>query len=202
MKKLLVIDNYDSFTYNLVQMFMRHDLSILTCRNDGISLDKAEKINPDCILISPGPGAPGGAGISMAVIMRFFSRIPILGVCLGLQCVNEVFGGKTIPAKNPMHGKTSDVRHNNEGLFSGLPSPFTAARYHSLEARPGTETLDDLFVTARAKENVIMGLSHKIYPLHAVQFHPESFLTEHGFMIIENFLKIESMAYDKKRPQG
>jgi len=189
-KKILVIDNYDSFTHNLVQLFMRHDLSIEIHRNDRISLTEARGMNPDGILISPGPGDPKSAGISAAIIRRFCPDIPILGVCLGMQCVNEVFGGETVRADTPMHGKTSDIHHHDKGLFQGLPSPFEAARYHSLAVSPSPETLNDLLITARTKENVIMGLSHKRYPLHGVQFHPESFLTEYGEMIIENFLAL------------
>ena len=190
MKKILVIDNYDSFTHNLAQLFMRHDLSLEIHRNDRISLMEATDMSPDGILISPGPGDPKSAGISTAIIRHFCPDIPILGVCLGMQCINEAFGGKTIRADVPMHGKTSDIHHHNKGLFAGLPSPFEAARYHSLAVSPGFQTLNDLFITARTQKNAIMGLSHKRYPLHGVQFHPESFLTPYGEMIIENFLAL------------
>jgi anthranilate synthase/aminodeoxychorismate synthase-like glutamine amidotransferase len=189
-KKILVIDNYDSFTHNLAQLFMRHDLSIEIHRNDRISLMDAEDMSPDGILISPGPGDPKSAGISTSIIRHFYAKIPILGVCLGMQCINEAFGGKTVRADMPMHGKTSDIHHHNKGLFAGLPSPFKAARYHSLAVSPGAETLNDLFITAQTKKSVIMGLSHKKYPLHGVQFHPESFLTPDGGRIIENFLDL------------
>lgn len=131
--KLLVIDNYDSFTYNLVQMFRHYPLSIEVYRSDRITLDTIEDLAPDYILISPGPKAPSQAGISIDVIHNWYTRVPIFCVCLGMQCINEVFGGKTIPSRQPMHGKTSDIFHNAEGLFAGIPSPFKAARYHSLE---------------------------------------------------------------------
>jgi anthranilate synthase/aminodeoxychorismate synthase-like glutamine amidotransferase len=190
-RRLLVIDNYDSFTWNLVQMFMGHRLSIEVHRNDRLSLSEASDMKPDMILVSPGPGDPGDAGISMEIIRRFKDKVPLLGVCLGMQCINEVFGGATVRAKLPMHGKTSDIYHDSRGLFTGLPLPFSAARYHSLAVSPGPGTLGELAITARTKDHVIMGLSHRAYPLHGVQFHPESFLTPHGFMVIDNFLKIK-----------
>ncbi|MBT7695984.1 MAG: aminodeoxychorismate/anthranilate synthase component II [Desulfobacterales bacterium] len=185
--KLLVLDNYDSFTYNLVQMFMLYNLSIDIYRNNKITLDQVEGINPDYILISPGPKNPAHTGISISLIKEYCEKIPILGVCLGMQCINEVFGGKTIRDPLPMHGKTSKITHESQGVFSGIPSPFTAARYHSLMVKP---PIKDLLVTATADDGVIMGLSHKDLPLHGVQFHPESFLTENGFILIENFLKL------------
>jgi anthranilate synthase component 2 len=184
---LLVIDNYDSFTYNLVQMFMRYDLDILVHRSDKISLDQACRIRPDYVLISPGPRDPAHAGISTALIRSFYDKIPILAVCLGMQCMNEAFGGKTIQSPQPMHGKTSLIYHENKGLFHTCPSPFSGARYHSLIVE---HHCSDLVVTATSRDNLIMALSHVQYPLHGVQFHPESFLTEHGFLIVENFLKL------------
>ena len=188
MAKLLVIDNYDSFTYNLVQMFRQYPLEIRVHRSDKISVTEAEAFAPDYILISPGPKDPAHAGISIPLIRAFYKTTPILGVCLGMQCINEVFGGKTVRAPLPMHGKTSPVTHENGGVFNALPSPFTAARYHSLAIRPnGT---DELIMTAHTPDGVIMGLSHVECPLHGVQFHPESFLTEHGFTLVENFLKL------------
>ncbi|VEN74558.1 aminodeoxychorismate synthase, subunit II [Candidatus Desulfarcum epimagneticum] len=190
MSRLLVIDNYDSFTWNLVQMFMGRGLSIEVHRNDRLSVSEAFDMSPDLILVSPGPGDPGDAGISMEIIRRFADKVPLLGVCLGMQCLNEVFGGETVRAGLPMHGKTSDIYHDNRGLFAGLPLPFPAARYHSLAVRPGAGTLEALTVSARTKDQVIMGLSHREYPLHGVQFHPESFLTPQGFIIIDNFLRM------------
>jgi anthranilate synthase component 2 len=191
LNKLLVIDNYDSFTYNLVQMFMHYDLDIWVYRSDKIVLDKIESLAPDYALISPGPKDPAHAGISMPLIRAFYKKIPILGVCLGLQCINEVFGGLTVRAPVPMHGKTSTVRHNNYGIFNGIKSPFLAARYHSLMTK-FDET--ELVVTSRSEDGVIMGMSHPKYPLHGVQFHPESFLTENGYFLVENFLRLGPLA--------
>ncbi|RLC27497.1 MAG: anthranilate/aminodeoxychorismate synthase component II [Deltaproteobacteria bacterium] len=189
METLLVIDNYDSFTFNLVQMFMRYDLAIEVRRSDRISLDDVAALDPQYILISPGPRDPAHAGISRELIRAFCDRVPILGVCLGMQCMNEVFGGATVRAPVPRHGKTSQIIHDGAGVFKGVPSPFTAARYHSLMVRTAGNTLVE---TARSDDGVIMGLSHPEFPLHGVQFHPESFLTKHGRRIIENFLKLGS----------
>ena len=191
MTTLLVIDNYDSFTYNLVQMFMRYDLNIQVHRSDKITIDDVAVVSPDYLLISPGPKDPQHAGISKELIQAFYRSVPILGVCLGMQCINEVFGGRTVRARVPMHGKTSKVFHRAEKLFSQLPSPFSVARYHSLAVQPTQEVLEKhLVVTGRTSDGTIMGLSHREFPLHGVQFHPESFLTEHGFPVIENFLRL------------
>ena len=187
MPKLLVIDNYDSFTYNLVQMFKNYDLEIRVYRSDKITLDQVEMINPDYVLISPGPKDPAHAGISISLIRSFCRRWPIFGVCLGMQCINEAFGGRTVRAAVPMHGKTSRIYHDNYGIFRGISSPFTAARYHSLTVM---FSQTELVVTSYSQDGVIMGMSHPEWPLHGVQFHPESFLTEHGFMLIENFLRL------------
>ncbi len=190
MTTLLVIDNYDSFTYNLVQMFRQYALAIKVFRSDKITLEQIEKLDPAYILISPGPKDPSRAGISIELIRNFYQHIPILGVCLGMQCLNEAFQGKTVRAKIPLHGKTSWIIHDGNGIFKGLQSPFQAARYHSLIVKPDNRAvLTDLSITAWSQDNAIMGLSHKKYPLHGVQFHPESFLTEQGFLLIENFLK-------------
>ncbi len=188
---LLVIDNYDSFTYNLVQMFRRYPLEVLVYRSDGIALDQVEALKPDYILISPGPKDPVHAGISMDLIRQWYKRVPLLGVCLGMQCINEVFGGRTIRSPQPLHGKTSEIFHDGASLFAGLPSPFRAARYHSLAtAVSGDAKTSGLTITARTSDGIVMGLSHKQYPLCSVQFHPESFLTDFGFDIVENFLKL------------
>jgi anthranilate synthase component 2 len=188
-KKLIVIDNYDSFTYNLVQMFMNFDLEINVHRSDAVTVKEVIKASPDFILISPGPKDPQAAGISMELILQCYQTIPILGVCLGMQCINEVFGGKTLRCEKPMHGKTSRVLHQKEGIFKKMPSPFTAARYHSLKVKPASSALArDLSITAKTEDGIIMGLSHRRYPLHGVQFHPESFLTEQGFVLLDNFL--------------
>jgi anthranilate synthase component 2 len=184
---LLVIDNYDSFTYNLVQMFLPYPLDIRVVRSDRITVEAVEADLPDYVLVSPGPKDPEHAGISKALIRALFPKRPLLGVCLGLQCMNEVFGGKTVRSPLPMHGKTSSVHHDGSGLFAGLPSPFKAARYHSLMIEFETS---ELLVTARSADGVVMGVRHPLYPLHGVQFHPESFLTEHGHMIIRNFLNL------------
>ncbi len=196
---LLVIDNYDSFTYNLVQMFRQYPLQVRVHRSDKISLDQVAQLDPDYILVSPGPKDPLHAGISMPLLQNWYQRVPILGVCLGMQCLNEVFGGRTIRSAQPLHGKISAVHHDGRGLFEGLPSPFRAARYHSLAVAPDpSELRGELTITARTGDQIIMGLSHRRYPLHGVQFHPESFLTEHGFKLIENFLNLGPMtkSYD------
>jgi anthranilate synthase component II len=198
LSRLLVIDNYDSFTYNLVQMFMAYDLDIHVHRCDRLRLDAAYSIGPDYILISPGPGDPSKSGISMLLIKSFFRKIPILGVCLGMQCINEVFGGRTVRAPLPVHGKKCSVRHNNTGLFRGMQSPFTAARYHSLMIEPHDDS--PLVKTSETEDGVIMGISHPLFPLHGIQFHPESFMTGHGSLIIKNFLGMEPPA--KKQIPG
>ncbi len=188
--RLVMIDNYDSFTYNLVQLFYEFDLEVLVFRHDAVSLARIAALKPDWLCISPGPKAPAQAGISKAVISHFYRQVPILGVCLGHQAINEVFGGDTVPAPVPVHGKCHQVFHHGRGLFAGLPSPFGAARYHSLMAAPNSEELE---VTAWTTDGVVMGLSHRRYPLHGVQFHPESFLTDHGYALAENFLRLGRM---------
>ena len=197
---LLVIDNYDSFTYNLVQMFMQYDLSIQVHRSDRITLEQVADASPDYVLVSPGPKDPAHAGISKALIRTYYRSIPILGVCLGMQCINEVFGGRTVRSPVPMHGKTSRVHHCQEALFRNVQSPLTVARYHSLAVNPLPAALEkDLSVTGRTADGTIMGLSHRRFPLHGVQFHPESFLTEYGFSLIENFLRLGPLNEDSAR---
>jgi anthranilate synthase component 2 len=183
--RLVMIDNYDSFTYNLVQLFYEFDLEVLVFRHDEIDLAGIKALAPDWLCISPGPKAPEQAGISKAVIAHFHRQIPILGVCLGHQALNEVFGGATVRAPVPVHGKRHRVFHQGRGIFKGLPSPFGAARYHSLMAVPNSPELE---VTAKTGDGVIMGLQHRRFPLHGVQFHPESFLTDHGKALAANFL--------------
>lgn len=184
---LLVVDNYDSFTYNLVQCFGRYPLDIRVVRGDAITVSAAQALGPDYLLISPGPRDPAHAGVSIPLIRAFYRQIPVLGVCLGMQCINELFGGKTVRAPVPVHGKVSRVRHQNHGLFQGIPQDFAAARYHSLMVSFNRSPLD---VTAISDDGVIMGLSHPDFDLHGVQFHPESFLTQHGAILIDNFLKL------------
>lgn len=183
---MLVIDNYDSFTFNLVQMFRRYNLDISVFRSDKITVEEVEDRAPDYIVISPGPKDPAAAGISIALILRLYKTIPIFGICLGMQCINEAFGGITVRAPLPMHGKISAVSHTQNGLFKMVASPTTVARYHSLAVE---RISGELEITARTYDGVIMGLSHRTFALHGVQFHPESFLTEEGFTMVENFLK-------------
>jgi anthranilate synthase/aminodeoxychorismate synthase-like glutamine amidotransferase len=199
---LLVIDNYDSFTYNLVQMFRRYPLRVRVHRSDAIDLEEVEALAPDYIVVSPGPRDPAHAGISMSLIAAWHPRVPILGVCLGMQCINEVFNGRTIRSPRPLHGKTSAIHHSGSGLFAGLPSPFKAARYHSLAVEPHAAALQgELIITAHTRDRIVMGLSHRRHPLHGVQFHPESFLTDHGFGLVENFLDLGPLArnYERRR---
>jgi anthranilate synthase component 2 len=170
-----------------VQLFYEFDLEVKVFRHDAVTLQDIEALSPRWLCISPGPKAPAQAGISKKVIAHFYRRLPILGVCLGHQAINEVFGGDTVEAPVPVHGKRSQVLHCGRGLFAGLPSPFPAARYHSLMA--AAETPPELEVTAMTADGVIMGLSHRRYPLHGVQFHPESFLTRYGRELAANFLK-------------
>ncbi len=186
MRKLIVIDNYDSFTFNLVQMFKEYDLDIRVYRNDTVTVDEIKNMHPDFILISPGPKTPGSSGISKPLISEFYKQIPVLGVCLGMQCINEVFGGKTVKAPEPVHGKRSDLFHDGKGLYRGIPSPFKAARYHSLIIERNS---DDLIETSWTSDGIIMSIRHREYPLFGVQYHPESFMTEYGTEIISGFLK-------------
>jgi len=187
--KLLVIDNYDSFTYNLVHFLGELGADSKVWRNDKISLDEIADMAPEGIVLSPGPGTPQQAGICLALIDRFKATTPILGVCLGHQAIGEAMGGDVIRAPQLMHGKTSKINHTGKGLFRGLNSGFEATRYHSLIVKP--ETLPrDLEVTASTDDGLIMGLQHRTYPLHGVQFHPESIASENGHALLQNFLNI------------
>jgi anthranilate synthase component II len=184
---VLVIDNYDSFTYNLVQILGGLGASPLVHRHDAVDLERLEALAPDGIVISPGPGRPDDAGISKAVIETFGERVPVLGVCLGHQCVAEVFGGRIVRAPELMHGKTSWIHHSGAGVLRGLPDPFEATRYHSLiVARDGLP--EELEVTAESEDGTIMGLRHRHWPIEGVQFHPESILTADGPRLLANFL--------------
>jgi anthranilate synthase component II len=185
---VLVIDNYDSFTYNLVQYLGELGAEVRVVRNDQITIDEIRAMNPDHIVISPGPGDPEDGGISNDVIREFGQATPVLGVCLGHQCMGHVYGGVVTRAPRLMHGKTSKVYHNGQGLFNGIPSPFTATRYHSLIVEePLPESLQ---VTAFTRDGEVMGLQHHKHPVYGVQFHPESILTEHGKRILQNFLAL------------
>ncbi|HEY0917866.1 anthranilate synthase component II [Devosia sp.] len=187
--RLLVIDNYDSFTYNLVHFLGELGAELTVFRNDRISLDEIEKLAPDGIVLSPGPCTPNEAGICLALIERFRDTTPILGVCLGHQAIGQAMGGDIVRAPDLMHGKTSRINHTGKGLFRGLNSGFEATRYHSLTVKP--ETLPAaLEVTATTDDGVIMGLQHKTLPLHGVQFHPESIASENGHALLQNFLDI------------
>ena len=186
---LLIIDNYDSFTYNLVQYFGVLGCEVIVKRNDEITIAQIEALNPERICISPGPGRPEDAGISNELVRQLGPKKPILGVCLGHQCIGDVFGGEVVPASRLMHGKTSPVRHQGAGVFAALPNPFEATRYHSLIVR--RESLPAcLEITAETAEGEVMGVQHREFPIHGVQFHPESVLTGEGMKLLRNFLAV------------
>jgi anthranilate synthase component 2 len=183
-----MIDNYDSFTYNLVQYFGELGEDVRTYRNDEITIEAIEKLNPSRICISPGPCTPHEAGVSVPVLQHFAGKLPILGVCLGHQSIGAAFGGKIIRAQQVMHGKTSPIEHTGVGVFKNLPSPYRVIRYHSLAI--ARDSLPDcLEVTAWTADGEIMGVRHKSYPIEGVQFHPESILSDHGHALLQNFLK-------------
>jgi len=186
---ILVIDNYDSFTFNLVQYLGELGGQLRVARNDALSVEEIECLAPSHIVISPGPGGPNDAGISCAVIRHFYERVPILGVCLGHQCIGQVFGGCVTRAPRQMHGKVSPIHHDGRGIFEGLPSPFEATRYHSLMVQEPLPA--GLTATARTPEGELMGLRHERAPLHGVQFHPESILTRAGKSLLKNFLQAD-----------
>jgi para-aminobenzoate synthetase component 2 len=185
---ILVIDNYDSFTYNLVQYLGEMGADLDVRRNDALTLADVADLRPTGIVISPGPGTPDDAGITLDLIREFGPRVPIFGVCLGLQAIGQALGGRVIRADKLMHGKTSPVSHTGQGVFADLPSPLEATRYHSLIVERASLP-DDLEVTAQTEDGEIMGLRHKNWPLEGVQFHPEAVLTEHGKQILKNFLE-------------
>ena len=191
--RVLMIDNYDSFTYNLVQYLQELGAEVLVHRNDQISLEEIEALNPDRLMISPGPCTPNEAGISIAAIKHFAGKLPILGVCLGHQSIGQAFGGQVVRARQVMHGKTSPIYHSGQGVFRDLPSPYTATRYHSLVVEK--DSLPDcLEMTAWTEKDdgsvdEVMGMRHKTLPIEGVQYHPESILSEHGHALLENFLK-------------
>lgn len=184
---ILIIDNYDSFTYNLVHIVAEHTGDYKIIRNDDYTVDEVRDMNPDGILISPGPGKPADAGITESVIEQLGQDTPILGVCLGLQAIAEVFGGSIIHAPTLMHGKTSQINHDGQSVFKEVPQDFTATRYHSLVVDPDT-IAGNLKITARSDDDVVMGLRHCSYPIEGIQFHPESILTKAGPRLIENWM--------------
>ena len=190
---ILMIDNYDSFTFNIVQYLGELGADVVVKRNDEVSIDEIEKLNPDRIVISPGPCTPNEAGVSIDVVKNFYQKKPILGVCLGHQTIGQAFGGKIVSAKRIMHGKTSKINHDGDYLFENIQQNFTATRYHSLVIDEGSLP-DSLIITARTdeseNESEIMGIRHKEYRLFGVQFHPESILTESGHKLLENFLNV------------
>ena len=186
---VLIIDNYDSFTYNLVHIVAQHTDDYKVIRNDALSVERVKELNPDRILISPGPGRPADAGITEPLIRELGSKTPILGVCLGHQAIGEVFGGKVIHAPKLMHGKTSIISHDKKSVFKNIPEGFTATRYHSLILDPD-QIPDDLEVSARSDDDVIMGLRHREFPIEGIQFHPESILTTEGPKIVKNWLQL------------
>jgi anthranilate synthase/aminodeoxychorismate synthase-like glutamine amidotransferase len=187
---VLVIDNYDSFTYNLVQYLGELGVNLQVHRNDQITLDRIRELNPERILISPGPCSPRESGLSNEIIRTFGPKLPVFGVCLGHQCIGHTFGADVIINYRMMHGKTSPIRHNGKDLFRGMPNPFSATRYHSLVIQRDTMP-DCLEITAETDEGEVMGVRHKQHPIWGVQFHPESILTEEGRTIVKNFLSVD-----------
>lgn len=196
---LLLIDNFDSFTYNLVQCFQVLGIDVTVVRNNAKTLQECMELKPRYLVISPGPGTPAQAGVSKALIAHYSGKIPILGVCLGHQCIGELFGGNIIRAKMPMHGKTSAIEHQNVGVFSNMPQDFRAMRYHSLiiDRASFPETLE---ITAATENGEIMGVRHREHPTEGVQFHPESIMTEYGTTILQNFIYKETHHVKKTMP--
>jgi len=186
---LLMIDNYDSFTYNLVQYFQQVGQTVRIFTNDAIDVQGIEKLNPEYIVLSPGPNAPEDAGVSLAVVQHFYKRKPLLGVCLGHQCLAHAFGASIVRAPHIVHGKTSSILHHKQGLFHNIPNYFSATRYHSLVIDP--PTLNQHFAIDAWADDAIMAISHRNYPLFGIQFHPESILTENGLQLLTNFIHYE-----------
>ncbi|GAB5359249.1 hypothetical protein AAMO2058_000528100 [Amorphochlora amoebiformis] len=187
----VMIDNYDSFTYNVYQYLSELGAKVVVARNDKITVGDIKKLNPVNIVISPGPGSPKDSGVCMEVLKAFAGKVPILGVCLGHQCIYEFFGGDVVVSGEIWHGKTSDMHHDGKGVFAGIPSPFKATRYHSLVGKPATLP-KELIVTCKTKNGLIQGVRHKEYKIYGVQFHPESCISEHGKKLFSNFLKIKA----------
>ncbi len=187
--RLLLIDNYDSFTYNLFQYLAELGAEVDVRRNDKVTLDEIERLAPDGIVLSPGPGRPEDAGVCVGTVERFAGRIPILGVCLGHQAIAQAYGATIVGAPELLHGKTSEIQHGGSGLYAGMPSPFRAVRYHSLVADPATVP-ECLVVDARTDEGIVMGLHHRDLEVYGVQFHPESIMTDSGKTLLQNFLDV------------
>jgi anthranilate synthase/aminodeoxychorismate synthase-like glutamine amidotransferase len=197
MARVLLIDNYDSFTYNLYQFLCELGAEVMVFRNDEITVDECLALEPDHLVISPGPCTPNEAGISRDAIRAFAGRIPVLGVCLGHQCIYDVYGGTVAGAGEIKHGKTSTITHDGKGVFAGIPDRFTAIRYHSLAGVPETQPRE-LEVTARAESGVIMGVRHRELTVEGVQFHPESIATEHGHDLLRNFLAVRGGRWNRQ----
>jgi len=198
---IVLIDNYDSFTYNLYQYLGELGAQVLVVRNDAVSVAELEEMRPDGLVISPGPGTPGESGISMPAIEAFAGRVPVLGVCLGHQCIGQVYGGRVVRAPELKHGKTSEVYHTGKGVFAGLPSPFAATRYHSLIVNAAT-CPRELEVTAWTADGLIMGLRHRTLPVEGVQFHPESMMTRSGKALLANYLaQVTARVQVERSPQ-
>ncbi len=194
---ILIIDNYDSFTYNLVHIVAQYTDEYKVIRNDALTINEVRELNPDRVLISPGPGRPAEAGLTEDVIRELGPKTPILGVCLGFQAIGEVYGGEVIHAPKLMHGKTSAITHDEKTIFQNIPDGFTATRYHSLILDPD-KIPDELEISARSDDNVIMGLRHRTYPIEGIQFHPESILTTEGSNIVKNWLELRYVKTEKK----
>jgi anthranilate synthase/aminodeoxychorismate synthase-like glutamine amidotransferase len=185
---VLLIDNYDSFTYNLYQFLCELGVEVRVVRNDAVTIDEIEALSPERIVISPGPCTPAEAGISTEVVRHFGPKLPVLGVCLGHQCIGAAYGATVAGVGEIMHGKTSSIYHDGKGVFAGIEDPFEGIRYHSLTIVPDTVP-DELEVTARTDNGIIMGVRHKMYPIEGIQFHPESIMTQHGKELLKNFLE-------------
>lgn len=188
-----MIDNYDSFTYNLFQYIQMGGYEVEVFRNDQITIEEIEALTPQAIVLSPGPGSPIEAGICLSIVKHFYNKIPILGICLGHQIIVEAFGGVVVKGNRPMHGKVTSIHHDKQGVYNGLPSPTAVTRYHSLVAQEGSVP-SELEVTSRSEDGAIMGIRHKRYPIEGIQFHPEAILTKHGYDMLQNFFAVKEVA--------
>ncbi|WP_058306797.1 anthranilate synthase component II [Gracilibacillus massiliensis] len=196
---IVIIDNYDSFTYNLVQYYRQMREDVVVFRNDKTSINEIAAINPTLLVLSPGPGSPADSGISFKALEHFHKVIPVFGVCLGMQIIIEFFGGEIVPASKPMHGMTSTIHHKNDGIFHNLPASFKVTRYHSLAANKNSMP-NDLLITALTEENqTVMAVKHQLLPIEGVQFHPEAILTEYGYELVKNSLKMRDQTVNYRR---